>query len=72
MIEKKFGKFVIIRDIQNLKTRIMKKDTTSHKDAENTLALILPIIIARKDETSPEEVFIGLSGPQQRLNLVIN
>jgi len=33
MIEKKFGKYMTLRDIQNLKARVMKKATTGHKDA---------------------------------------
>jgi len=40
MVEKKFGKFMTLRDIQNLKARIMKKATNGHKDAENTLAFL--------------------------------
>jgi len=40
MIEKKFGKCMTLRDIQNLKARVMKKATTGHKDAENTLAFL--------------------------------
>ena len=31
MIEKKFGKFMTLRDIQNLKARIMKKATGSYE-----------------------------------------
>ena len=37
MIERKFGKFMTLRDIQNLKARVMKKGIAGHKDAENTL-----------------------------------
>ena len=40
MIERKFGKFMTLRDIQNLKARVMKKATAGHKDAENTLTFL--------------------------------
>ena len=45
--------------IQKLKARIIKKVTTSHKDAETcTLAFYPSLLPSVKDETSPEEVLI--------------
>ena len=36
MIEKRFGKFMTLRDIQNRKARVLKKAGSSHKDVKKT------------------------------------
>jgi len=49
MVEKKFGKFMTLRDIQNLKARITKKTTSGHKDAENTLPFLSNPLLEKPD-----------------------
>ena len=50
MIERKFGKFMTLRDIQNLKARVMKKGIAGHKDAENTLAFLSNALLESPDD----------------------
>lgn len=40
MVKTKFGKFMTLRDMQNLMARVMKKGTSGHKDVENTLVFL--------------------------------
>ena len=50
MVEKKFGKFMTLRDIQNLKARVTKKATSGYKDAENTLAFLSNSLLENPDD----------------------
>ena len=50
MIKKKFGKFMTLRDIQNLKARLVKKAGSGHKDAESTLAFLSKALLENPDD----------------------